>query len=60
LPPQKQALTAIFLCQSLSNLCQPIQIFRYDRKLQTIYIQAGENDEIAIIIDQDGRWEFVW
>jgi len=50
LPPQKQADTAIFLCQLLSNLYQPIQVFRYDRKLKTIYIQAGMGDEIALIM----------
>lgn len=43
----------------LSNLYQPIQVFRYDRRLKTIYIQAGVSDEIALIIDQDGSWEFV-
>lgn len=50
---------AIFVCQLLSNLYQPIQVFRYDQKLKTIYIQAGVRDEIAIIIDEDGIWEFV-
>ncbi|MFB2939153.1 hypothetical protein ACE1B6_28210 [Aerosakkonemataceae cyanobacterium BLCC-F154] len=43
---------AIFVCQLLSNLYQPIQVFRYDQKLKTIYIQAGVRDEIAIIIDE--------
>ncbi|WP_442936010.1 DUF6888 family protein [Nostoc sp.] len=38
---------------------QPIQVFRYDQKLKTLYIQAGLNDEIAVIIDQDGNWKFV-
>lgn len=56
---QKQADTAIFLCQLLSNLYQPIQIFRYDRKLRTLYIQADRADEIAAIISPDGNWNFV-
>jgi len=51
--------TPIILCQLLSNLYQPIQVFRYDRKLKTIYIQAGMGDEIALIINEDGSWEFV-
>ncbi|AFZ32973.1 hypothetical protein Glo7428_4534 [Gloeocapsa sp. PCC 7428] len=58
MPTRKQSDTAIFLCQLLSNLYQPIQIFRYDQKLKTVYIQAGE-DNIALIIDEDGGWEFV-
>jgi len=59
LPTQQQLVTAVFLCQLLSNLYQPIQVFRYDRRLKTIYIQAGGNDEIALVIDEDGSWEFV-
>ncbi|MFB2895472.1 hypothetical protein ACE1CI_21415 [Aerosakkonemataceae cyanobacterium BLCC-F50] len=59
MPTRKQSDTAIFLCQLLSNLYQPIQIFRYDRHLKTIYIQAGRQDEIALIIDEEGSWEFV-
>ncbi|MEW5856403.1 MAG: hypothetical protein AB1861_03355 [Cyanobacteriota bacterium] len=59
MPTQKQSDATIFLCQLLSNLYQPIQVFRYDQILKTIYIQAGVADEIAIIIDEDGSWEFV-
>jgi hypothetical protein len=59
LPTQEQSNTAIFLCQLLSNLYQPIQVFRYDRKLKTLYIQAGTTDDIAIIIKEDGNWDFV-
>ncbi|WP_088243655.1 DUF6888 family protein [Calothrix rhizosoleniae] len=59
MPTQKQLETAIFLCQLLSNLYQPIQVFRYDRVFKTIYMQAGINDEIALVIDEDGSWEFV-
>ncbi|WP_442938040.1 DUF6888 family protein [Nostoc sp.] len=46
-------------CQLLSNLYQSIQVFRYDQKLKTLYIQAGLNDEIAVIINQNGNCEFV-
>jgi len=59
LPTQKQSNTAIFLCQLLSNLYQPIQIFRYDQTLKTLYIQAGSGDEIALIIKENGDWDFV-
>ncbi|MGI2904485.1 hypothetical protein [Tolypothrix sp. VBCCA 56010] len=27
--------------------------------MKTLYIQAGVTDEIAVIIDQDGNWDFV-
>jgi hypothetical protein len=43
----------------LSNLFQPIQVFRYDAAFQTIYIQAGINDDTALIIEDNGNWEFV-
>ncbi|MFB2898102.1 hypothetical protein ACE1CI_34740 [Aerosakkonemataceae cyanobacterium BLCC-F50] len=39
MPTQSQCYMAIFVCQLLSNLYQPIQVFRYDQKLKTIYIQ---------------------
>jgi hypothetical protein len=39
----------------LSNLYQFIEVSRYDQKLKTLYTQAGLNDEIAVIIDQDGK-----
>ena len=55
--PAKQD-AAIFVCQLLSNLYQPIHLFRYDRRLKTIYILAGINEEIEILIDENGTWEF--
>jgi hypothetical protein len=59
LPSKPQSDSAIFVCHMLSNFFQPIQVFRYDQILQTIYIQAGTNDGIALIIDNKGNWEFV-
>ncbi|HAX79197.1 MAG TPA: hypothetical protein DCY88_26065 [Cyanobacteria bacterium UBA11372] len=59
MPTQQQLVTAVFLCQLLSNLFQPIQVFRYDQRFRTIYMQAGVNDDIALVIDEDGSWEFV-
>ena len=38
---------------------QLIQLFRYDQKLKTLYIQAGATDEVALIIDGEGIWDFV-
>ena len=58
MPTEKQKDAAIFVCQLLSNLYQPIHLFRYDRRLKTIYILAGINEEIEILIDENGTWEF--
>lgn len=59
LPTETQAVVSVFVCQMLSNAFQPINIFRYDKKLKTLYIQAGIDDNLAIVIDQNGEWEFV-
>ncbi|MCT7997049.1 DUF6888 family protein [Laspinema olomoucense] len=59
MPTVAQAYGSVKVCQMLSNLYQVINVFRYDPVLKTIYIQAGINDEFAIIINQEGIWEFV-
>ncbi|MGB0561458.1 MAG: DUF6888 family protein [Spirulinaceae cyanobacterium] len=59
MPTQEQQVTAVFICQLLSNLYRPIQVFRYDSNFKTLYIQAGERDDIALVIDEDGIWDFV-
>ena len=58
MPTEKQKDTAIFVCQLLSNLYQPISLFRYDRRLKTIYILAGIDDGLEILINEDGNWNF--
>lgn len=60
MPSAAQSIQAIILCQWLSNSYKPtnINIFRYDTKLKTIYIQAGIKDEIALVIYSDGNWRF--
>jgi len=59
LPTSVQAIQAAILCQWLSNAFQPINIFRYDAKFKTIYIQAGVTNELAIVINEKGEWEFI-
>ena len=59
MPTEIQAKVSVFVCQMLSNMFQPINVFRYDRKLKTLYVQAGVDDNLAIVIDQNGEWEFV-
>ncbi|MDJ0582560.1 hypothetical protein [Crocosphaera sp.] len=58
MPTEKQKDAAIFVCQLLSNLYQSIHLFRYDRRLKTIYIVAGINEGIEVLIDENGTWEF--
>ena len=58
LPTEKQALAAIFVCQMLSNLLQSIHLFRYDLRLQQVYIIAGKQESLEIIVFEDGNWEF--
>lgn len=59
MPTVEQARQTVILLHWISTYFQPINIVRYDRRYKTIYIQAGETDSIAIIIDTSGRWEFV-
>ena len=59
MPSIAQAYASVRVCQMLSNSYVPINVFRYDSKLKTLYIQAGNNDEFAIIINEEGSWEFV-
>ncbi len=58
MPTSAQSIQAVILCQWLSNGYQPINIFRDNSKLKTIYIQGGVNDEIALVIYSDGSWRF--
>ena len=58
MPTSAQSIQSVILCQWLSNGFQPINIFRYDAKLKTIYIQGGVKDEIALVIYPDGNWRF--
>ena len=58
MPTTKQKDTSIFICQLLSNLYQPINLFRYDKRLKVIYILAGINDGIEITINQEGISSF--
>ncbi len=59
MPSNDQAFQAIVLCHWLSNGYQPINVYRYDAKQKTIYIQAGEQDSIALVIYFNGEWSFL-
>lgn len=59
MPTAAQAIKAAILSRWLSNGYQPINVFRYDTKLKTLYIQAGVTNGIALVIFSDGNWRFV-
>ena len=58
MPTYKQAIASVCVCQSLSDMLQPIHLFRYNGIEKHIYILAGINEGIEIIIFEDGSWEF--
>ena len=58
LPTVKQKDPAIFLCQILSNLLQPILLFRYDPLQKYIFLIAGREESLEITIYATGNWEF--
>lgn len=55
----QQAITSVCVCQSLSDMLQLIYLFRYDPLNKQIYMIAGINEGIEIIIFENGRWEFI-
>lgn len=58
MPTYEQAIASVCVSQSLSEMLQPIHLFRYDASYKYIFILAGINEGIEIIIFQDGNWEF--
>ncbi|MBW4673561.1 MAG: hypothetical protein KME52_05935 [Desmonostoc geniculatum HA4340-LM1] len=57
MPTDKQKDTVIFICQVLSNLLQPIWMFRYDPVYKYIYLIAGRDENLEITIFENGNWE---
>ena len=58
MPTDKQKETVIFVCQLLSNLLQPIWMFRYDPVYKYIFLIAGKEESLEITILENGIWEF--
>lgn len=56
-PNEKQVYKCFYLINLLSNTSCNIEIFRYDRKYQTVYILAvnARGEEIEILVDRDGE-----
>ena len=55
MPTEKQMLQAMVTCQWLSNFYRPIYLFRYDERIQQIFIIAGEQENIEVTIFADGQ-----
>ncbi len=58
MPTHDQAIAAVCICQSLSNMLQLIYLFRYDPVYKYIYVLAGVNEGIEVTIFENGKWEF--
>ena len=58
MPTAELALACVRVCQSLSNGFQVIHLFRYGDSTQTVYILAGKDEGIEVIIQDDGSWYF--
>lgn len=55
-PNEKQVYKCFYLINLLSNTSCNIEIFRYDRKYQTVYILAvNASEEIEILVARDGE-----
>ena len=54
----EQAKKAVVLSQYLSAMFQGIHLFRYDSVNEQIFIIAGVDEDIEIIIFSSGEWEF--
>lgn len=56
-PTGVQSKKCVYLCQSLSDLGRDIVLFRFNTETGEIFILTG--DEIQIVIQRDGSWEFI-
>ncbi len=52
-------MACVRVCQWLSNGFQVIHVFRYDSTRKVVYILAGANESLQIIIPPNGLWEFI-
>ncbi len=59
MPTAKQAIKAAILCQYITRGLLPITIFRYYRVAKIIYIVAGYDKEIKIVINHQGDFTYV-
>jgi hypothetical protein len=55
-PTPQQEARCFILCQSLTALLIPINVFRLDERQGNVFILGGE--DIAIVVTRDGGWRF--
>ena len=61
MPTQQQMYACFYLIQSLSNTLCGIEVFRYDRKREKVYILAvnARDEEIQIEVYKTGEYNFI-
>lgn len=59
MPTAPQAIKAAILCQYITRSLLPIIIFRYYRVAKIIYIVAGYDEDIKIVINEPGNFTYV-
>ena len=51
-------VTAMITLQTLSNFYRPVYLFRYDSRSKTIFIIAGEAENVEITIYPNGGIDY--
>jgi hypothetical protein len=59
MPTPQQAIKAAILCQYITRSLLPIVIFRYYRVAKIIYIVAGYEKNLKIVINEQGDFTYV-
>ena len=58
MPTREQMVTAMITLQTLSNFYRPVYLFRYDSRSKTIFIIAGEAENVEITIYPNGGIDY--
>lgn len=59
MPTALQAIKAAILCQYITRSLLPIVIFRYYRVAKIIYIVAGYDRKIKVVVNERGEFTYV-
>ena len=59
MPTALQAIKAAILCQYVTKSLLPIVIFRYYRVAKIIYIVAGHDRKIKVVINEQREFTYV-
>ena len=58
MPTKEQAISALILCQHITNNYQQVRLFRFDRERKLTYIITGSKGNIEAIVYPDGTWRY--